>query len=94
MCNLCNKIYTEDIFGTEEDTRDLRGDIYIKKYHFCNNNYYKLCQYRFDIDPEDEVLMEINYCPKCGKQLFFDNNYYGTVLNNPKVKIIKIKNNI
>ena len=91
MCYLCDKIYTEDMFNTEQDDRDPQGDYYILKEgptSLCTNTYYYLYSHYFG--EEDEEIMEINYCPECGKQLFYDKYYHGTVLNNPKVKIIKI----
>lgn len=90
MCDLCDIIYTEDMYGTEKDHRDFQGGIYIKKYQtdYSTNTYYEIRSTR--LDTGDKYLLSIKYCPDCGKQLFFDNYYHGTVLKNPKVKIIKV----
>ena len=91
MCELCDKIYTEDILRTDQDDRCFEGDFYIKKINFnsSKNTYYYLCKID-GYENKDEELMQIKYCPECGKQLFYDAYYHGTILNNPKIKIIKI----
>jgi hypothetical protein len=86
MCYLCDKIYKKnEKFHLEEHCEDA----YFLRDILDENRLSSDCVlYYYDPYEGEKSLFFVKYCPECGKQVSFDYEYKGTLLNK-KYKIIK-----
>ena len=85
------------IYKQEEvETISINGEVYNDYYYLGFNTWdfhYNMDE-KFCEEEDDEFInIRINYCPECGKQLFFSKCFYEPIKNNPKVKRIIKKEN-
>ena len=86
MCELCDKIYTEE----EEKENKMMTECEIGTYivvekqdpHYGSGEWYwlRIWDY-YNIEDNFYTVMQIKYCPECGKKLFEDRQYHGGLLN-------------
>lgn len=81
MCSLCDKIYEcdEEFYTKEQDAFFIRN-LFSKKRLSISCALYHYDMWAKGEDKETELLF-IKYCPECGRQVSFDRNYEGTILD-------------